>query len=229
MVFRVAMGTALLALTSFAADEAAVVRATGEGTVSLKPDQATLTIGVVSQAATADGASAQNAKQLTAVLEQLRSALGSKADIRSSGYSLNPNYKYAPNSAPSITGYTANNSVIVKVDDLSKLGALIDSSTRTGANSIQGIAFGLKDDRSARTEALGLAGKNARSNAEALAAALGVRVVRLRLAETSDASHVIPLQTQFRAMAAETRAPTPVESGTLEIHATVTIVLEVAP
>lgn len=229
ILLRFALVTTLLTFTSFAADEAAVVRASGEGAVSLKPDQATVTIGVVSQAPTADAASAQNAKQLTAVLDQLKAALGSKADIRTSGYSLNPNYKYAPNAAPSITGYTASNSVIVKVDDLTRLGGLIDSATRTGANNIQGITFGLKDERSARAEALAIAAKNARANAEAIAASLGVRVVRVRLAESSDASHVIPPQTQFRAMAAEARAPTPVESGTLDIRATVTIVLEVAP
>src|SRR4051812_14434927 len=98
-MLRIPLVTALVAVSALAADEAAVVRANGEGTVTLKPDQATVTIGVVSQATTAEAASAQNARQLTAVLDQLRSALGPKADIRTSGYSLNPNYKYAPNSS----------------------------------------------------------------------------------------------------------------------------------
>jgi uncharacterized protein len=209
------------------ADEPPTVRASGEATVSMKPDQATLNIGVVNQASTADAAAAQNAKQLTSVLEQLRKDLGAKADIRTSGYSLNPNYKYGNNTAPQITGYTASNTVQVKVDDLSKLGSIIDAATKTGSNSVNGIQFGLKNDQSARAEALKQAAQIARANAEAISAALGLRVVRVRSAESGEGGRVIPLQPQFRAMAAEARAPTPVEAGTIDLHAIVTVVLEV--
>lgn len=216
-------------LLALAADEPPLVRATGEGMVSLKPDQATVTIGVVTQATQADQASAQNAKQLTAVLGQLRTELGAKADIRTSGYSLNPNYKYGNGTAPTITGYTATNTVLVKVDDLARLGAVIDSATRTGANNINGIAFSVRDEAAARAQALAKAAQAARANAEAIAKALDLKITRVRFAESSEASHVIPLQPQFRAMAADARAPTPVEAGSIDVRATVTIALEVAP
>jgi uncharacterized protein len=207
-----------------------VVRASGDGVVSLKPDQATVTIGVVTQATSADAAAAQNATQLTSVLKQLRSTLGSTADIRTSGYSLNPNYKYGNGQSPTITGYTATNTVLVKIEDIARVGAVVDAATRTGANTIHGIEFGVKNEQAGRAEALKLAAQAARANANAIASALGLRVIRVRSAESGQPVHVIPLQREFQARAADVvRAPTPIEPGTLDFRATVTVTLEVAP
>lgn len=214
----------LLTLPLWAADDAMVVRATGEGVVSVKPDQVTLTLGVVTQASTADVAAAQNAKQLTEVLAQLRKDLGEGADIRTAGYSLNPRYTRPVNGNPTVDGYTAANSLLIKLDDLTKTGALIDAATRTGANNVNGIQFGLKNEQASRAQALSLAAKAARANAEAIAGSLGLHVVRVRAAESGDAGRVIPMQ---RMMMAEARAPTPIESGLIEVHASVTITLEV--
>ena len=211
-----------------AAEQPPLVRASGEGMMTAKPDQATVTIGVTTQSANADAASQQNAKQLAAVLAQMKSDLGAKADIRTSGYSLTPNYKYGNGTAPTITGYTASNSVLVKVEDLPRLGAMIDAATKTGANTIQGIVFGLKDAAGLQGQALAKAAQNARVNAEAIAAALGLRVVRVHSAETDSTSPAVPAQARFQAMAADARMPTPVEAGTIEVRATVTIALEVA-
>lgn len=211
-----------------AAEQPPLVRASGEGMMTAKPDQATVTIGVTTQSANADAASQQNAKQLAAVLAQMKSDLGAKADIRTSGYSLTPNYKYGNGTAPTITGYTASNSVLVKVEDLPRLGAVIDAATKTGANTIQGIVFGLKDAAGLQAQALAKAAQNARVNAEAIAAALGLRVVRVHSAETDSTSPAVPVQARFQAMAADARMPTPVEAGTIEVRATVTIALEVA-
>src|SRR5205807_5342690 len=72
----------------------ASVKATGDAVIYAKPDQARIDLGVVTQAATAQAAASQNAAQSQAVLDKLRAALGSKADIKTVGYSLNPNYKY---------------------------------------------------------------------------------------------------------------------------------------
>jgi uncharacterized protein len=207
-----------------------VVRASGDGVVSLKPDQATVTIGVVTQATSADAAAAQNATQLTSVLKQLRSTLGSTADIRTSGYSLNPNYKYGNGQSPTITGYTATNTVLVKIDDIARVGSVVDAATRTGANTIHGIEFGVKNEQAGRAEALKLAAQAARANANAIASALGLRVIRVRSAESGQPVHVIPFQREFQARAADVvRAPTPIEPGTLDFRATVTVTLEVAP
>ena len=206
------------------------VRASGEGVVTAKPDEATINIGVVTQAATADAAASQNANQTTAVMERLKKEIGAQGRIRTINYSVNPEYNYPnqPNSGPpKITGYTASNTVQVVTYDLAAVGKLVDAATKQGANHINGIQFSLRDEQAARAQALKQAAQAARANAEAIAAALGARVVRLQSAETSSSGPVRPMMMQE--MAKSARASTPVEPGTLEIRATVTITLEVTP
>jgi hypothetical protein len=206
------------------------VRATGEGTVTVKPDQAIVSIGVVTQAATADAAASQNATQLNALLDRLRKELGSNGELQTSGYSLTPNYRYPTPPAtgsPTISGYTASNTVQATTRDLPSVGRLIDAATRAGANHVEGIHFMLRDEQPARAQALKQAAQAARANAEAIAAALGVRVVGLRSAETALVEPIRPRMAM--AEAAAMRAPTPVEPGTIDIRATVTVTLDVAP
>ena len=204
------------------------VRATGEGSVTVKPDQAIVSIGVITQAATADAAASQNATQVTILLDRLKKELGSNGELRTSGYSLSPNYHYPTppaSGSPTISGYTASNTVQATTRDLPSVGRLIDAATRAGANHVQGIQFMLRDEQPARAQALKQAAQAARANAEAIAAALGVRVVGLRSAETALAEPIRP-RVMFEAAA---RASTPVEPGTVDIRATVTVTLDVAP
>src|SRR5437868_14406756 len=92
------------------------VRAVGDGTVSSTPDQAKVQFAVVTQAVTADGASSQNATQVSTLLAALRGLLGQNADIRTLSYSLNPNYNSPRDgSQPVIVGYTASNTAEVTV------------------------------------------------------------------------------------------------------------------
>jgi uncharacterized protein YggE len=205
-----------------------VVRASGDATISVRPDQARVNIGVVTESATAEEAGAQNAEHTTAVIAQLRSLLGDKADIHTTSYSLNPNYHYQPNGgSPTITGYTANNTVQVRIDDLKMVGKVIDAVTANGANAINGIQFDLRDEKPVRTEALKQAALNARANAEAIAAALGVRVVGLASAETSDVQ--VPRPMMALAQVQKAAVATPVEPGTVDVRAQVQVTLEVAP
>lgn len=205
-----------------------MVRASGEATVSAKPDRAEVTIGVATRAPTAAAASAQNAEETTRVLASLRQALGNGGQVKTSGYALSPQYEYQNGHPPRLTGYEASNTVTVTVDELNLLGKIIDSATATGATNVNGIAFTLKDDMAVRQQALTEAAKRARANAEALAKALGVEVVGLLEAEPGDMPVVRPrpLMMATRAMNAQA-TPTPVEPGDLDIRATVTVTLQV--
>src|ERR1700689_2446826 len=90
------------------------VQATGEAVIETKPDLAKLSIGVVTKASTAQTAAAQNATQLQSTLDALRHALGTAGEIRTSGYSLTPNYRSPNNGGQTpIDGYTATNTVEV--------------------------------------------------------------------------------------------------------------------
>ena len=203
------------------------VQATGESTVSTKPDQATIDIGVVTQGQTAVSAAAQNAKQAEAVMGELRQLVGGNGPLKTTGYSVTPNYQYPkPGAPPNISGYTATNIVEVKLDDLTQVGKVIDAVLQSGANRIQRLQFGLKNPQTARSQALREAAVQARASAEAVAAGLGVHTVRVLSAEgntSGDAGPPRPL-----AMSTLAAAPTQVEAGTIELHATVTLKVEIA-
>ena len=203
----------------------ASVRAAGDGVVYAKPDQAKIDIGVVTQAATAQAAGAQNAAQTQAVLDRLHSVLGSKADIRTISYSLNPNYQYPHDGGkPTIDGYNASNTVEIISDDLAGIGKVVDAATAGGANQIERLQFLLKDEKPARAEALRKAAQEARSNAEAMAGALGLRLGRVLSLEQTTSQPNRP----FLAMAAELPpAATPIEAGAIEVRASVTLTVAV--
>jgi uncharacterized protein YggE len=204
------------------------IRAIGNAVVSVKPDQAKLNFAVVTQGPAAAQAAASNAKRTTAVIDALKKALGAGAEIRTTNYSVSPNYNHRDGGAPTITGFTAQNTVEVTVNDIEKLGSIIDTGIGAGANRIDGVHMMLKDDEPARREALRLAGQQARARAEAIASGLNAKLGSLLSAEESVAGGPRPLVYQrMGAMAAE--ASTPIETGSVDISATVVVTYSVAP
>jgi uncharacterized protein len=218
--------------TSVAAQEPAErllppsIRVSGEATVTAQPDQAQLDL-VTTQAQTAQTAAANNAQQLERTLAELRRALGANAEIKTVSYSLSPDYRYPREGGkPTITGYTATNLVRVTLKDLTRLGQVIDVATQAGANRIHRLQFTLKDEQAAQAQALRAAALKARAQAEALAQALGVKIRRvLSLVESS--AGVQPLARDVMLARAEA-ASTPIEPGTIEVRATVTLTVEIS-
>ena len=202
------------------------VRAYGEASVSVQPDQAKVQFGVVTQSPTAQAAASQNAAQVTTLLAALRSLLGPSAEIKTLSYSLNPTYTYPRDGGqPSLTGYIATNIVGATLADISIVGKAIDTGIQAGGNRVHGIQFGLKDDRPARQQALRLATAQAKADADAMAAGLNLKTGAVAAIE--EGVQVRPLQQDARARAMTAEA-TPIESGPLEIHATVTLEVELA-
>ncbi len=202
------------------------VRASGEATIKAKPDRAQISIGVTTRGATAQAAAAQNASETAQVLQAVKGALGKSGDVKTTGYSIAPQYDYSNGHAPKLTGYETNNTVLVTEDDLSALGNIIDAATGSGATNINGIAFMLRDDTAVREKALEEAALRAKANAETIARALNVRVVGLLQAEPNEMPAVQPRPMAMMA-ARVPPATTPIESGDLDIHANVSVVLEV--
>jgi uncharacterized protein YggE len=211
--------------------QAHTVSATGDATLKAKPDQARILIGVTTQAQTADEAVRQNAVKAANVSSTLKPFVGAEGEIKTANYSVNPQYRYPQGEAPILVGYQANNTVEVLLNDLTLMGKLIDAVSKAGANNVDRIEFLLKQDQAARTEVIGKAANQARANAEAIAKALGLTVRGVFSAETLDAGVprplAVPMAMQMRAVAKE--APTPIEAGTIEIRASVTVTLEVGP
>ncbi|HVS75805.1 MAG TPA: SIMPL domain-containing protein [Steroidobacteraceae bacterium] len=206
------------------------IQVTGQAKVSAAPDRVYIEIGVTAQAQKADAAASQNARRLSAVIAAVKQAAGSGAQLTTTEYSIGPNYRYPHDGGtPTIVGYTASNVVRVRLDDLRRIGAVIDAATQAGSNNVQDLRFSLRDEQAPRSEALREAARNARQDADALADALGLRIVRVLSAdEQSPVSVPRPVYRQFK-LAAAAAAPTPVEPGTIDVDASVTLTVEVAP
>ncbi|HWB95456.1 MAG TPA: SIMPL domain-containing protein [Bryobacteraceae bacterium] len=199
------------------------IRTLGEATVSAKPDHATLDIGVVTQAANAEAAGSQNATQVSAVVSRLKS-LGPAAEIKTVNYAISPNYRYPKEGGqPSIAGYTASNTVQFSTGDLRLVAKAIDLATQSGANNIQRLQFQLKNAQAVRDQALREAATQARKDADALASALGLKIVRVLSVEETSSGRPQPM----RAMAAMAKEATPIESGTIDVSASITLTVQV--
>jgi uncharacterized protein YggE len=203
------------------------IRVSGEATVTVQPDQARIDIGVTTQAQTAQAAAANNAQRLDMVIAELRRALGSGAEIKTISYSLNPDYRYPKGGGrPTITGYTATNVVRVTLNDLTRIGQVIDAATQSGANQVQRLQFTLKDEQAAQSQALRAAAVKAKAQAESLAQALGLKIGRV-LSVVESSGGVQPIMRDVTLARAEASASTPVEPGTIEVRATVTLTVEI--
>jgi uncharacterized protein len=219
----------ILGVSSLSAQDAAAkmpphIRTTGEATVTARPDRAMIDVGVVTQADTSQAAVTQNAQKLETTLARLRQLLGAGADIKTISYSVTPNYQYPREGGqPTITGYTATNIVRVTLDDLTKVGNVIDTATQGGANQIQNLRFTLKDESTVKAQALREAAVKARASAQALASALNMTIVRV-LSVVEAGSPVIPIRDV--AFAKAEGASTPIEPGTIEVTASVTLTVE---
>lgn len=124
-----------------AAAEGTLLNISANAEATRVPDVATLSAGVVTQAADGNSAMRQNAQQMDKVLAAIKAAGIAERDVQTSGVSLNPQYRYADNEAPKITGYQASNTVSLKVRDIAKLGKVLDALAAQGANQINGPQF----------------------------------------------------------------------------------------
>lgn len=118
--------------------EGTLLDVVAEGRVNRVPDIAVIRAGVVSQGATAAEALSANARQMASVLTALKAAGIADRDIQTATISLSPQYRYAENQPPVITGYQASNSVSVKFRDIARSGTILDTLVKQGANQIDG-------------------------------------------------------------------------------------------
>src|SRR5438270_7118498 len=148
---------------------------TGDATVRAQPDTAILSLAVVTQNASASEAQAENASKTDAVVRAVKSAAGAGAEVKTSGYSVQPQYAYKEGVPPTVTSYVVRNSVTLTTGELSRVGASIDAASRAGANSVDGLSFTLRRDEQARAHALADATREAVSKARVIAETLGGR------------------------------------------------------
>src|SRR3954447_415877 len=199
-----------------------VIVTSGEGVVKRAPDRAWVTIAAESRAHTAQEAQKANTDAMTAVLDKIKGA-GIPADaIQTTGYNLQPEFDYA-GGRQTLRGYVARNQVQVRVDTLAKTGDVIGAAVGSGATSISGVRFDLKDREGAEREALRLAVQDARQRANYAASGAGVSIDRVIRVEEQREMVEGPRPMAMMAMRSEAaQAAVPVEAGEIEVRARVT-------
>ena len=201
------------------------ITVTGSGMVTLTPDIAYVYIGVHTQDTSATTAMDQNNLQTQAVIDGIQALGVAEADIKTTNFSVYPQPIYDDNYNQIGTTYVVDNTVYVTVRDLEKLGDLLDASVRAGANTVNGVSFDLADRTEALSQARLAAVENARRQADELADATGVDVGDVQSISYYDSS---PSPVFYEARAAmDAAASVPIQSGSMQITTTVTIVYEI--
>lgn len=211
-----------LAAPAWADTTVSTITVTGTGTVQAPPDLATLMIGVTTQGETAAVALSANSEAVEAVIARLTASGIEARDMQTSNLSINPNWSnFDGSSTPTISGYVATNLLTVRVRDLDGLGTVLDAAVADGANTLNGLTFGLAKPEPALNDARKAAVADARAKAELLVTAAGMKLGRIVMI-TESGAWTDP-QPMFRESAAG--AP-PVAGGELAMTANVSIQYE---
>jgi uncharacterized protein len=193
------------------------ITVTGTGTAEAAPDEAVFSLGVSTKGSTAREALAANSAQMQRVIAALKAAGVKERDVKTQDVSVGANY----DDSDDARGYSARNSVSVRIHELDRAGAVLDAAARAGANEVYGPSLTRSNREDLEAKALASAVKNARKRAEALADAAGVRLGRVTgIVEGFNGGP----QPMFEARAAtDSTVGPPIEGGTEEIQASVTV------
>ena len=205
--------------------ESPQVVVTGEGIVKATPNQALINIGAESRSKVSKDAQQRNAEAMTAVQQKIAAFGIPKDAIKTTAIDLQMEFDYA-NGRQTPRGYVARNTIEVRVDDLTKLGDVLDAVVASGATMIHGLRFDVKEREQLEAAALQSAVKNAMGKAAAVASGAGRAVDRITKIEETASMEPRPMMREY-AMAARADAQTPVAPGELEIRAHVRVTVSI--
>jgi uncharacterized protein YggE len=209
--------------------EVPVIVTTGQAEVKKAPDRAWVAINAESRSKDPKEAQRINAAAMNAVMEKLKGMnLGADA-IRTTSYELHPEFDYA-NGRQTLRGYVSRNAVEVRVDDIVRVADVLGVAVGSGATSVGGLRFDLRDRVGAEREALRLAVQDARARADAAAAGAGVQIVRVHRVEEQRMGDPGPrpmMREMVAVQGAVADAAPPITPGTIEIRSTVTMTVMV--
>ncbi|MGB9792287.1 MAG: SIMPL domain-containing protein [Thermacetogeniaceae bacterium] len=216
--------------TASTEEEIPQIAVTGCGSVSVSPDQAKVSLGVLTIAPTAGEAQRENSSKANKIISALVAAGIPKDKIATQNYTIWPEYSYPKpeeNKPPTITAYRVNNTILVTLDDITKVGQIIDTAVAAGANQVESIQFLRQDTGPAQREALQKACQEARSKAEAIAQSLGLQILGVQSVQESSSVALPPALSGGMKALESGATPTPIEPGEIKVSATVTVVFKV--
>lgn len=203
----------------------ATVSVSGEGVVSVAPDMATVTVGVVTQASDAATALAANNDAMAALAKVLDRFDIAERDRRTSNFNVSPRYERRPDDSrpPRITSYEVSNNLSIRYRKIDRLGDLLDAVVKSGSNRIYGLVFGNADEGERRDEARKLAVADARHRAELYAEAAGLTLGKVL--SITEAGAPQP-RSMLRTVTFADSAAVPISAGENEIREVVQVVFE---
>lgn len=205
--------------------------ATGQGSAFVAPDELRISFAVVTEGDTVGDALGENSRLARRVVDALKRKGVEEKDIQTTDFSIQPKYSYGRNNdqPPTIVGYRVQNQVRVKSADMEAAGDLIEAGVEAGANSVSGVQFTVSDEAGLYDQAVAKAAADARRKATALAAAAGVRIVRIVSIdlEPSYRPGPRPMAASRVAAMAQDAAP-PIEPGEVQSQATLRIVFQIS-
>jgi uncharacterized protein YggE len=194
----------------------------GTATARVVPDTALFTFGFDSEGSTAKGALAENAAHMRRVIAALLRVGVVREDIQTQNVSVYPRQ----NDNGDVVGYSASGSVMATVRRLARAGAVVDAAVAAGANETSGPQFSRSSRSELKQKALRDAFADARAKAEALAGEAGASLGDVRrIEETSQVAEPYPIGAFTDAVRL---SKTPIEPGTQQARATVTVTFSLA-
>ena len=201
--------------------------ARGHALVVARPDRAFVTIASESRSKNSAEAQKLNAAAMTALMQSIEQSGVPKDAIRTIGYELRPEFDY-PNGRQTFRTYVARNTVEVRLDDIDRVGAVIDAAGAGGAATIAGIRFDLRNRAAVERDALRQAVADGRARAEAAAAGAGATIDRIVRVEEEGIDFEPPRpMMRMAAQAASADVSTPVSPSTIEIQARVVVTVSI--
>jgi uncharacterized protein YggE len=210
------------------------VTVTGTGEIQAKPDEAQISVGVVTNSSTALQAAQENARFSNDVQEAAKLAGITPDDMQTQNYSVNPQYSYPPagsNEPPKITGYQVSNTVRITERNIGMLSTVLDGVTKAGSNTINSIDFTIQHVSGLEDKALRMAAQRARAKAEIIAAASGMKLGSPISIQEGEIYHPspMPMMMMARSDAKMMSAAPPISGGKQTVRATVTAVYAMVP
>jgi uncharacterized protein len=201
-----------------------VIVMSGEGLLKAAPDQAWIVLATESRSRNPKEAQAQIANAMSAVQQKLTGAGIAKDAIRTLSYDLQFESDWI-NGRQVPRGYVARNLIEVRMDDIGRVGEVIDLAVTSGANAVQSVRFDLKNRESLEREALKRATADARARAEAAASGAGRTIDRvIRIEEPANRLYPVTAPPVMqRSMAMDKAVETPIVAGEIEIRTSVVL------
>ena len=210
------------------------ISVSGTGIIKTEPNQAKVYLGVETQSGNVTEALEENSLKMQSIIKAIKKLGIPKDSIETTYFSVYPIRDYEK-SGEDIIGYRVSNEITVELQDLDKIGAVIEEAMNAGANKVRRIEFGLTEDkkREVKNEALKEACKDARTKADTIASGLGLKITRIATARESG-TYVAPYRTEVfggeYAMPVPTPAPKaispPIELNEVKVSATIDITYE---